>query len=303
MSSSPAPGRVALVTGGSSGIGAATVVELARQGEPVIFVGRDRHRCERVRSQATAMGPGARVEYRIADLSRTAAVRSLVAGLTDEPIGLLVNNAGAIFARRELTEEGIERTWALNVLAPYILTEGLWGSLARYSPGRVVNVASEAHRYGSPEPSAPPGSGRYSALRTYGGSKAALIQLTRYWAERVDPARVTVYAVHPGFVRSRFAQNNSGLLGAGFRLSAALAGISCRRAASYVCRLALQASVGAPSGSYVRKTRVALPSRAATDPAIRDRLLAWLESQTRRAARDPAVVAPPDHVGATRNVA
>lgn len=282
MDAEPDGAPVALVTGGTSGIGEETTLELARRGWRVVFVGRDRARCEAVYARAATTGLRPRLDHRLADLSDPRQVRELADGLARHgpAVSVLVNNAGALFTRRELTAQGVERTWALNVLAPYLLTEALWPTLRAHAPARVVNVASEAHRYGHFERNGPASAGRYSGLGTYGASKAAMIQLTRFWADRWVGTGVRAFALHPGFVRSRFATNNRGLVAAGFRFSAALAGIRPATAARYVCRLAADPNVGEESGTYFRKESPSRPAAEATDPEVRARLLAWLASPT-----------------------
>ncbi|MCI4349548.1 MAG: SDR family NAD(P)-dependent oxidoreductase, partial [Thermoplasmata archaeon] len=143
-------GRVCVVTGPTSGIGEVVARELARAGAALWLVARDREWATELERTIRGAFPGTDVRTVIADLSLLSEVRRTadeIAG-SARPLHLLVNNAGAVFSRREVTREGHERTWALNVLAPFLLTGLLTDSLVASAPARIVNVASSYHRWG-----------------------------------------------------------------------------------------------------------------------------------------------------------
>lgn len=275
--------RVAVVTGATSGIGLPVARGLARSGFAVALVGRDP---ERLTVAATALrteGESALASTHLADLSRTLEVLRLAAELrTAHPsIAVLVNGAGAIFLRREESSEGHERTWALNVRAPYLLTRELLPALSASGGGaRVVNVASAAHRGARLDLDDPEGRVRYRGWRAYGRSKLALILLTRARARRDPPERVAHFAVHPGFVRTRFGMNHGIVVRGGMR-AAMLFAITPVRGARTVLYAARAPALAGRTGEYLAHERVVAPSSAALDDATGERLWQYLEQTTR----------------------
>lgn len=275
MSSPPV---VAVVTGATSGIGAVVARSLAQDGDLVVAVGRDPARLERTMSELRTVATGPTPEGHLADLSLASAVAALGARIrSDHPrIGLLVNVAGGVFLRRQSTAEGHELTWALNVRAPFLLTQALLPALLASEGGaRVVMVASAAHRGHRLDLEDPEGRRAYRGWRAYGRSKLALILLTRALARRTPRERVAFFAVHPGFVRSRFGKNNAGAFALGIGVAMVLA-ISPERGARTVLTAARQPELTAASGAYLSRSRVTAPSRAAQDDPMAERLYAAL---------------------------
>lgn len=207
-------GRVAVVTGATSGIGKEVALGLARQGATTVVVGRGEDRASRVAAEIAQVSGNPHVDgLRVNDLAQLSDTRALAATLLARypAIHVLVNNAGAFLRRREVTPEGNERTFALNVLSPFVLTTLLVPRLITSAPARVVNVASAAHRGAHADFSDLQYAGRrYRGYAAYGASKLELIWLTREFARRLQGTGVTVNAIHPGFVRSGFGQNNGG---------------------------------------------------------------------------------------------
>ena len=208
-------------------------------------------------------------------------------------IHLLVNNAGVYLVRRETTSEGFERTFALNVLSPFLLTSWLAPRLMESAPARVVNVASAAHQGNSVDFSDLQSSHRYRGLRAYGRSKLELLLLTREFARRLEGTGVSVNAVHPGFVASGFGQNNGGGLAVGMRVVQALFGRSVRRGAAVPLFAATDPEVGARTGQYIAGRRVVPGSAASQDMAVARRLYdvcreLWSAPEVRERNASPA---------------
>ena len=253
-----------LITGATRGIGQAAVVELARAGAELAVVGRDPERVEMVAGEAEAAGGGARVHQHVADLSLMAEVRALAAEVLDryERIDVLANNAGALFSTRHATAEGLERTFALNHLAPFLLTNLLRERLAG---GRVVTTASDAHTGGLLDLEDLQSESSYAAMRVYGTTKLCNILFTRELARRAPELRANCF--HPGVVRTGFAKEEGGIwkllttIGAPFFRSPA-------RGARSLVWLALSEQAGALSGEYVEDEKVRTPSAQAQDSSL-----------------------------------
>jgi retinol dehydrogenase-14 len=206
----PMSGRTALVTGGSRGIGRATALGLARLGADLAITGRDRRRIEAAAREIRA--GGGRVHTFVADLSSQDEVRRLAEEVlrTLPAVHVLVNNVGGYWNRRHLTADGLEHTFALNHLAPFLFTNLLLDRLKASPPARVVTVASHAHRTGRIDFDDLQGERGYSGARAYNQSKLANLLFTYELARRLTPAPVTANAVHPGVVSTSFGSDDPG---------------------------------------------------------------------------------------------
>jgi NAD(P)-dependent dehydrogenase (short-subunit alcohol dehydrogenase family) len=209
----------------------------------------------------------------VTDLALRAEVVRLARVLQDRytRIHLLVHNAGAYFHRREVTSEGLERTFALNVLAPFLLTSRLQHTLVESAPARVVLVASEAHRGHDLKFDDLQGDHHYRGFPAYSRSKLAMVLLAREFARRLDVHAVTVNAIHPGFVASGFGRNNGGAVGFGIAVAATLFGRNPRAAGRDVAWLAADPSVAGVTGAYFarRQRRTGSPQSNDAVSALR----------------------------------
>ena len=267
-------GKTCVVTGASSGIGAAAAMGLARLGACVVVAGRDPARCRAtVEAIRTATG-NASVEPAVADLSSLTEIRRLAAELEGRypRIDVLANNAGAYFARREVTVDGFERTWALNVLAPFLLTRLLMDRLRASAPARVINTSSHAHERARFTADDLDGAPARAGFRAYGRSKLALNLLTFEFAQRVDPAAVTVNAYHPGFVASRFGWNNGAVYRGAIRFLSRTFGVSSEAGADTLVYLASAPEVAGTTGRYFYERRAVDASPLSYDPALAERV-------------------------------
>ncbi|MCI4346589.1 MAG: SDR family NAD(P)-dependent oxidoreductase [Thermoplasmata archaeon] len=248
---------------------------LAQHGARLLIVGRDERRTSAaVDLIRTASGSRAIESVVVEDLALISGVRRAAAsiGKTANSVHLLVNNAGALFAQRRETREGLERTFALNVLAPYLLTTLLAPSLVAGTPSRVVNVSSAAHRHQRVPWEDLGGARRYGGYTAYGRSKLELLLLTHEFSRRFAGTGVTVNAFHPGFVRTGFGQNNTGLTRVMFRALTRGFGISPARGARTGVYLATAPEVAQVSGEYFVRSRARRSSSASYDPAGERRL-------------------------------
>lgn len=271
-------GRTIVITGGTGGIGLETAAVLAAGGARVILVGRDRARAARAIDRIRYAAADAAVEVQHADLSRRDEVQRLAAVLDAacDRIDVLVNNAGAIFNRRETTADGLERTFALNHMGYFLLTALLQEKLLRSAPARIVNVASEAHRSATLDFSDLQSVSRYRGWRAYRRSKLCNILFTRELARRLEGTGVTANCIHPGFVRTGIGDNTSGLFRRGVRLLKRGFAIPVEQGARTLIYAAGAPEIAETTGAYFIECKPAAPSAAATDDAAAQRL--WSES-------------------------
>jgi retinol dehydrogenase 14 len=204
-------GRTVLVTGGTGGIGKATAVGLAALGARVAITGRDRRRTEEAAADIRAAG-GPEVDVFVADMSSQAEVRRLASEVVDglPRLDVLVNNVGGFWNSRRVTVDGLEHTFALNHLAPFLLTHLLAERLKESAPARVVTVSSDAQRLGRIDFDDLQGERSWSGQRAYNQSKLANIMFTYELARRLSGTGVTANALHPGVVLTSFGAEDPG---------------------------------------------------------------------------------------------
>jgi NAD(P)-dependent dehydrogenase (short-subunit alcohol dehydrogenase family) len=260
-----------ILTGATRGIGHAAAIELAGRGAELGVVGRDAARVRATAEEARAAGGGAPVHEHVADLARMDEVRRLAAELleTYPRVDVLANNAGAMFTSRHVTSDGFEQTFALNHLAPFLLTNLLLERLTA-SQARVVTTASDAHRGGLLDlDDLQSERGRFRSGRVYGTSKLCNVLFTRE-LQRRNPS-IAANCFHPGVIRTGFGKNDGALV----RIGLTLVGPFLRSpasGASALVWLALDPAAGELRGQYVEKQRPVAPSPQAQD----DRLAAEL---------------------------
>jgi NAD(P)-dependent dehydrogenase (short-subunit alcohol dehydrogenase family) len=208
--------KTVLVTGATQGIGKATAIGLTRMGAQVAIVGRDRERTQQAGRDIEAAGAsrGAGVDIFVADLASQAQVRRLADQVMSRlpRLDVLINNVGGYWSTRHVTVDGFEHTFALNYLAPYLLTRLLLDRMRDTGAARVVTVASNAQRQGRIDFADLQGERSYSGARAYSQSKLANVMFTYELARRVRTSSVTANAVHPGVVSTGFGGEDPGHL-------------------------------------------------------------------------------------------
>lgn len=270
-------GKTVVITGGTSGIGQVAAEALAGMGARIVLVARDRARGDMTLARLRARGPGAEHAIHYADLSRLAEMKRVGQAIADsEPrIDVLINNAGALFNSREVTEDGLERTFATNHVAYFVLTHLLRGRLVASAPSRVVSTSSHAHKGAKLNFDDLQAKNGYSGFRAYGRSKLCNILFTRELARRLADTGVTANCLHPGFVATRFGDDGGGFGSAVFRVLKKFA-ISPEKGAETIVYLASADAPAAVSGAYFYKCREAKTSVEAQDDQAARRL--WQET-------------------------
>lgn len=244
-------GRRVLITGASSGIGRAAAVALAGTGARVLMVCRDARRGRAARDEAVERSGNEAVEVLLADVSVKAHLRGLAGELRrrGQPLHVLINNAGIIEPRRRLSADGIELTWATNVLSYYLLSELLLDRLQEGAPSRIVNVASEMA--GDLDLDDVQFERRpYRGAAAYAQSKQADRMLTWALARRLDGSGVTANALHPGAVDTALLAQASGLQGPAAKAWARSVGVAPAEGADTVVWLASSLEVSGLNGRF-----------------------------------------------------
>src|SRR5438105_6180613 len=271
-------GKICMVTGANSGIGKATALELAQMGATVVMVCRDRARGEEARSEITTKSRNNAVDLLQADLSSQQSIRQLVEHFQHHypHLHVLINNAGASFPGRRETVDGLEMTFAVNYLAPFLLTHLLLDVLKASAPARIVNVSSNSHEAGSIKLDNLQSNNPYRSMKVYGQSKLAVVLFTYELARRLEGTGVTVNCLHPGFVATHFGQRD---VGPAFRLLVKVIGsfgTSPQEAAKTSIYLASSPKVEGVTGQYFVKS---MPKRSASisyDESLQQQL--WRQS-------------------------
>jgi NAD(P)-dependent dehydrogenase (short-subunit alcohol dehydrogenase family) len=277
MSPDAMQGKVIVITGATSGIGQVAAERLAGMGARLVLVARDKARGQAMLARLRERAPGVSHSIHYADLSRLVEMKRVAAEIAaaEARIDVLINNAGALFGSRQVTEDGLERTFALNHMSYVVLTHGLRERLIASAPARVVNTSSNAHTRARLDFDDLQSAHGYRGFKVYGRSKLCNILYTRELARRWAGTGVSANSLHPGFVATRFGDESGGLFSYVVRMAKMFA-ISPERGADTIVYLASSPEVAHVSGTYFYECRPATPSRKAQDDAAARRL--WLES-------------------------
>lgn len=266
-------GKTCLVTGATSGIGEETALGLARHGARVLIVGRSRERGARSLARIRAESGNDAIELLLADLASLAAIRRLAEEVLEAcpQLHVLVNNAAMLTRRRSTSVDGFETMFAINHLAYFVLTNLLLERLVASAPARIVNVASNAYRFGRIDLEDLQSERRFGAMRSYGRTKFANILFTTELARRLEGTGVTANCLHPGGVATRLGYDDSLLSWAATRLLKPFLLTPARGAATSL-HLATAPELEAVSGRYFVDQRETRPSPDAQDPGLARRL-------------------------------
>ncbi len=259
-------GKTVVITGATSGIGQIAAERLAAMGARIVVVARSKSRGAVALAQLRAIAPNAPHTVHYADLAKIPEMKRVASEIAkEEPrVDVLINNAGAMFASRRVTTDGLEFTFALNHMAYFVVTEGLRERLVASAPARIVNTASGAHKGARLDFSDLQSTQGYSAVNAYGRSKLCNILFTRELAQRMKGTGVTANCLHPGFVATRFGDEAGGLIS---RLisAAKLFALSPEKGADTLVYLASSPQAAEVTGAYFYQRRPVPPSPEAQD--------------------------------------
>jgi NAD(P)-dependent dehydrogenase (short-subunit alcohol dehydrogenase family) len=265
-------GKTVIITGATSGIGEVAAVRLAEQGARIVFTARDPARADATLAKLRKANGAADHAVHMGDLSTLAEMKRVGAELAREPqIDVLVNNAGALFNKRQETEDGLEMTFAVNHMAYFVITNML---LQKLQPGaRIVTTASNAHRGAKLDFDDLQTTRSYSGWNAYRKSKLANILFNRELARRA-PAGVTANSLHPGFVATRFGDNSGGVMQRLVGVAKPIGAISPEEGAKTIIYLASSPEVAHVTGEYFHECKIATPTNEARNDADAKRLWA-----------------------------
>jgi NAD(P)-dependent dehydrogenase (short-subunit alcohol dehydrogenase family) len=259
-------GTTVVITGATSGIGEVAADRLAAKGARIVFVARDRARGEETLKHLHAIAPGPVHAVHYADLSRISEMKRVAAEIVaaEPKIDVLINNAGALFNSRKVSEDGLEMTFALNHMSYFVMSNLL---RARMGAGaRIVSTASDAHAGAKLNFDDLQSERGYSGFGVYGRSKLCNILFTREMARRLEGTGVTANCLHPGFVATRFGDQSGGIVSFAVRIAKNFA-LTPEQGAQTIVYLASSPDVANASGGYYVKSKPATPSKAAQNDA------------------------------------
>lgn len=266
--------KLIMITGANAGIGKVAALELAKQGHHIVMVCRSQERGQAAQSEIKATSGSEQVDLLIADLSVQADIRQLAAEFkqTYNRLDVLVNNAGAIFDKRQETADKLELTFALNHMGYFLLTDLLLDMLKASAPARIVNVSSDAHRRGSINFDDLQHEKSYSGFPVYSDSKLANVLFTYELARRLNGSSVTTNALHPGFVNTNFGSTMSSIPAFFIGIISRLFAISPEKGAETITYLAASPEVEGVTGKYFVKNKATRSSSESYDEAVAKRL-------------------------------
>ena len=266
--------KLILVTGGTSGIGKETVKGLAQTGATVVFTSRDIEKGEEVKKEIVRETNNDNVECIICNLASFSSIRECVEEFKNryQRLCVLINNAGVLPQERQESEDGIELNFAVNFLAPFLLTNLLLPLLKQSAPSRIINVSSSMHKEGEINFADLESKKTFNKYTAYAQSKLALVLFTKKLAKDLDGSGVTVNALHPGVVDTDMTMQNVLKMNpiAGFIFKRTL--ITPAQGAETSVYLATSPDVEKVSGEYFYKKKIASASPRASDMAVAEKL-------------------------------
>jgi NAD(P)-dependent dehydrogenase (short-subunit alcohol dehydrogenase family) len=266
-------GKTVVITGATSGIGEVAACQLAQAGARIVLIARDRARGAQTLQRLESIAPGRNHAAHYANLSRLAEMKRVAEAIAgSEPqIDVLVNNAGAVFATRQVTGDALELTFATNHIAYFVVTNLLLERIKATPGARIVCTASDAHKRAKLDFTDLTFEKGYSGFAMYGRSKLMNILFTRELARRLEGTGVTANCLHPGFVNTRFGEDSGGLMSLALRGAKKFA-LTPEEGAKTLVYLATSPEVTGVSGKYFHDCKAVAPTAEAQNDADAKRL-------------------------------
>jgi len=264
-------GKSVVITGATSGIGEVAAIRLAEQGARIVHIARAEERAAATQAALQKANPAANHVVHLADLSLLSEMKRVAREIAaaERRIDVLIDNAGALFNRRQVTAEGLEKTFALNHMAYFVITNILLPNIV--DGGRIVVTASNAHRGAELDFGDLQSERGYRGFGVYSESKLMNILFTRALARRLTRG-ITVNSLHPGFVATRFGDQSGGVMGGVIKLIKPVGAISPEEGAKTITYLASSPQVAGVSGQYFFECKPTTPTREAQNDEDGDRL-------------------------------
>lgn len=278
--------KICMVTGATAGIGKIVATNLAVQGAEVIIVARNQQKAEETVKQIIAVTGNESVRYLLADFSDLGQVRTLVKSFKEQysRLDILVNNAGAFFNTRNPVPFGVEMTFLVNHLAPFLLTDLLLDSLHAAGSARIVNVSSDAHTQGKINFDNLSFAKGYFGMKAYAQSKLANILFTYELARRLPDNTITVNALHPGHVATDIWKTNFSFIGPALKWIIGVFGLTPEQGADNTIYLASSPEVEGITGKYFDKREAVNSSPLSYDEGLAQKLWELSERLTQEVA-------------------
>lgn len=273
-------GRICIVTGSNSGIGKQTAFALAKMGATIVMVVRNKIRGEKALNDIISQTKNKNADIMISDLSSMDSIRGFAEEFkkTYSRLDVLINNAGAVFNKRQVTAEGFERTLAVNYLAPFLLTHELLDLLKKSSPSRIINLTSGLTKKGKVDLSDLQNEKNYSGMQAYTNAKLMLILFTYELAKRLEGTGVTANVVMPGFVATNLGKSSGSLRSAIlFKLVRPMQ-ISAKKGAQTSVYVASSEQIGTVSGKCFSKKKTTVTCPLSYDEELQS--LLWDKTQS-----------------------
>ena len=266
-----------MITGGTSGLGYRTAFILAQdKNNKLILIGRNKKKGNDAVSKIKNETKNSNIKFLNADLSSINETSLLANKLIGEKINVLINNAGALFYSRNKSTEGIEKTFALNHLSYFVLTNLMLKNKTIVNGGRIINVASGAHRGVDLNFDDIEMVSNYNGWKCYKKSKLCNILFTKKLSELTKKNKITVNCLHPGFVKTNFGKNNTGFAGLVIKSLMNFFAIKVEEGAKTIIYLASSPEVENISGKYFYQSKINKPSNFAENNSSAEKL--WKHS-------------------------
>jgi NAD(P)-dependent dehydrogenase (short-subunit alcohol dehydrogenase family) len=271
--------KTILITGATAGIGKETARGIAKTGANIVIVGRSKEKTAAVAEELKRSTNNEKIEFLVADLSLMSEIRRCADEFKSkyDRLDILVNNAGAIFDKRETTADGLEKTFALNHISYFLLTNLLLDLIKQSQPARIVSVSSAAHNFGKLDFDNLQSEKSFGALATYSNSKLMNVLFTYELARRLKETKITANCLHPGGVASNFGDNMGGFFSYIVWFFKNTFAISSEKGAETSVFLATSPEVENVTGKYFDNKKAKDSSKISYDESLQKRL--WEKSE------------------------